>query len=96
MSAICQSLEQLRELACEEWDVVQAVSGSRACRSGRYDDYLLELANRLRSGASDDDLSDYLINVATEALGIDTGSGMRARALMFAKAVREQLAALAS
>jgi hypothetical protein len=74
--------------------VVQAVSDS-SLRSGEYDRYLFEAADRLREGAVNDDVADYFINVATEELGIDTGSGMRARALIFAKAIRDCVEAAA-
>ena len=88
MQLACPSLEQLREIAAERWDVVRAVSDSCE-RSGEYDRYLVEAAGRLREGALNDDIADYFINVATEELGIDTGAGMRARALIFAKAIRD-------
>ena len=82
------ALKCLREIAAERWDVVRAVSDPGP-ESGAYDRYLFEAADRLRDGALDDDIADYFINVATEELGLDTGSGMRARALIFAKAIRE-------
>jgi hypothetical protein len=94
MQRACPSLEHLREIAAKRWDVVHAVSDS-GLRSGEYDRYLSEAADRLRAGAANDDVADYFINIATEELGIDTGSGMRARALIFASAIRDCVEAAA-
>jgi hypothetical protein len=94
MQLACPSLEHLREIAFERWDVVRAVSDSSA-RAGDYDLYLVEAADRLGHGASNDEIADYFINVATDELGIDTGSGMRARALIFARAMRDFVEAAA-
>jgi hypothetical protein len=90
MQLVRARLECLRKIAGERWDVVSAVSDT-ALGSGDYDDYLLEAAKRLQEGAHDDEIADYFINVATEELGVDTGSGIRARALILAKAIRDQV-----
>jgi replication-associated recombination protein RarA len=84
----------LRDIAAEKWDVASALGASKV-RSGAYDSYLLRAATLLRQGAPNDDVADYFINIATEEVGVDTGSGIRARALILVKALREQLSAVA-
>jgi hypothetical protein len=88
MQRAVSDVQRLREIAFEKWDVVRAVSGTDA-HFGQLDGYLVEAVNLLRAGARNDDIADYLINVATEVLGVDTGSGMRARALVFARSIRD-------
>jgi hypothetical protein len=45
-------------------------------------------------GVSNDGVADYVVNVATEELGVDTGPAMRDRALMLAGAIRAYLKSL--
>jgi hypothetical protein len=52
---------------------------------------MIEAATRLWRGASNDGVADYVVNVATEELGVDTGPAMRDRALMLAGALRAYL-----
>jgi replication-associated recombination protein RarA len=87
-------IQVLREVAAQQWDVASALGDSKV-RSGEYDVYLLGAADLLRQGANNDDVADYFINIATEEVGVDTGSGIRARALILVKALREHLSAVA-
>jgi hypothetical protein len=84
------ALQRLREVGAANWDVIDAFAASTPDPSV-YDRYLIEAACRLADGATNDDIADYMINVATEELGVDTGSGMRDRALMFARSLREHV-----
>ena len=83
-------MEDLRRIADSRWDAVWAV-GCKATETDRYDDYLATAAFMLWNGESETKVGDYLVDVEIERLGIDTGSGIRERAQLFARAIRQYL-----
>ena len=92
MNAILVSdLDRLREIGQTRWDVVSAL-GSSAPPLAELDCYLLAAVELLRNGSDDGAVADYFIDVSTECLGVDTGSGIRERALILVASLRECLA----
>ena len=86
-------IEQLRAIADREWDALTA-SNRLAAGTDLYDRFLATAASMLWNGASDVEVGDYLVEVEIECLGIDTGDGIRERAELLARAIREHLAAV--
>ena len=83
-------ISRLREIGRGQWDALDESDGD-ALAAGRYDRYLATAAVRLWNGESEDDVADYLVTVETEGLGLDTGTGMRERAVDLASGLRRYL-----
>ena len=91
MNAILDiDLERLRAIGQTKWDLVAAL-GSSAPPLAELDSYLITAVELLRRGSDDGAVADYFIDVSTECLGVDTGSGIRERALLLVTALREYL-----
>lgn len=91
MNAILDiDLQCLREIAQTKWDVVAAL-GSSAPPLAELDRYLVTAVELLGGGSDDGAVADYIIDVSTECLGVDTGSGIRERALLLVTSIRQYL-----
>ena len=81
------SLPRLRAIGRANWEVMPEADD--ACvHAGYYDRYLVEAFTRLSDGADEEDVADYLVTIETECIGMDSGSGMRDRALAATRAIR--------
>ena len=83
-------LNGLREIGRSKWDKIAAL-GRDAPPSSVTDHYLIRAAELISDGADDARVADYLIDVSTEQLGVDTGNGIRERALSLVSAIRQFL-----
>lgn len=83
-------MNELRKIADLKWDALTAVDRS-ARDTDRYDSFLATGAVMLWNGASDAEVGDYFVDTEIECLGLDTGGGIRERAKLFARAIREYL-----
>lgn len=77
------SMIRLREIGSASWDAMVALGPSM--RPDEFDRYLATAATRLWNGDSEGEVADYLMIAETGCLGVDTGSGMRERALRHAE-----------
>ena len=87
-------MQELRRIADRNWDALTS-RDLQASGTDRYDAFLARAAVMLWDGASDTTVGDYFVNVSIERLGVDTGSGIRERAQLFAKAIRDYLETVA-
>lgn len=78
-------ISKLRRVAERHWD---AYDPSNATES---DPYLVAAVRRLSAGHSLDAVAEYIVEAEIDCLGIDTGSGIRERALQFASALKSCL-----
>jgi hypothetical protein len=78
----------LRKIADWHWDALAGV-GERAAETDRYDKFLATAVFMISDGASDVQVGDYFVDVEIEHLGLDTGAGIRERAQLLARAMRE-------
>ena len=62
-------LEKIKKLLWEEWDPI-AVRAFEDWPSDEYDSYAMHLFSMLNSGASVDELSEYLFISETESMGL--------------------------
>ncbi|HYI42884.1 MAG TPA: hypothetical protein VD768_04605 [Sphingomicrobium sp.] len=83
-------VRELRIIADRKWDALIS-TGRSAIGTDAYDRYLATAAIMLWNGASISDVGDYLVDVETECLGVDTGGGIRERAQALATAFSEYL-----
>ena len=83
-------LDRVREIGRRKWDIVSALSTS-APPQPVIDHYLLGALERISRGWDDGAVADYIIDAAIECLGVDTGSGIRERALSLVTALRDEL-----
>ena len=83
-------INELRNIADRKWDALTAIDCS-ARETDRYDSFLATGAVMLWNGASDVEVGDYFVDVEIEYLGLDSGGGIRERAQLFARAIREYL-----
>ena len=91
MNAILDiDLDRLRAIGQTKWDMIAAL-GSSVPPLAELDRYLVTAVELLRRGSDDGAVADYFIDVSTECLGVDTGSGIRERALLLVSALREYL-----
>jgi hypothetical protein len=84
------SLARLRGIGQRKWDVIAAL-GKSAPSPLETDEYLLTAARRLWNGEHDGVVADYFIDASIECLGVDTGSGIRERALDLVAEIRAYL-----
>jgi hypothetical protein len=84
------SLSNLRDIAVRNWDIFAAL-GESAPPPAVTDGYLLHAADLLRAGKSDGEVADYIIDASIERIGVDTGAGIRERALIFVEELRSYL-----
>ena len=87
-------MKELRRLADLNWDALTS-RGLKATGTTCYDKYLARGAEMLLNGASEAEAGDYFVDVSIERLGVDTGSGIRERAQIFAVAIRDYLESIA-
>ena len=83
-------LSRLREIGWSQWDPI----GLGGTPDDEYDSYLLQAAGRLSSGASEEEVTDYLVGIETEYMGLDDGQGARSRAHDVVEALNDYLAEL--
>ena len=88
------SIDCLRQIACRKWDAFDALEERPAWH--RIDAILLEAARRLHTRIPDEEVADYLVDSEVEWLGVDSGSGMRERAMDLVECIRVYLDTLES
>jgi hypothetical protein len=76
-------LSELREIGWREWDPIGIVSYRAHCED-EYDTYLLAAAEKLTSGASEQSVADYLVEIEIGRMGFTLAEGMRCRAMIIA------------
>lgn len=88
-------VSRLREIGWSRWDPIGLVN-----LDGRpddeYDSYLLQAAERLWNGASQDEVADYLTIIETEHMGLENGPNVRSRADEAVRALSNYVAELRS
>lgn len=88
-------LSVLRDIGWDIWDPIQ-LSGSeggwrRSNAADEYDRYLTRVAVCLESGKSEGSLSDYLVAIETEHMGLTDVKSARTRAKATVAAIRAHL-----
>jgi hypothetical protein len=86
-------LSVLREIGWREWDPIGLCpleGGWQASSAAdEYDSYLLHVATRLQNGDPDAPLTDYLISIETQHMGLSPSDATRPRAAATIAALRE-------
>jgi hypothetical protein len=72
-------LSRLREIGWSRWDPI-GLSGMENTPDDEYDRYLLHAAGRLWNGASEEEVTDYLVSIETEHMGLGDAPRVRTRA----------------
>lgn len=81
-------LSRLRDIGWSRWDPI-GLNGEDDWPEDEYDSYLLLAAGRLWNGASDDEVTDYLVKVEAEHMGLGDVPGVLERAREVVSALRE-------
>lgn len=93
MSRPSLKLSVLRDIGWREWDPIglQPLEGGWQASSAadEYDSYLLHVAARLQNGDPDATLTDYLVNIETQHMGLNPSDTTRPRAAATVGALRE-------
>jgi hypothetical protein len=86
-------LSRLREIGWSLWDPIGLAGAARSegWPDDEYDSYLLQAAGRLWNGASEEGVTDYLVWVETEHMGLGEVPGVRPRAREVVNALGEYL-----
>ena len=84
-------LSRLREIGWSRWDPI-GLGGMEDAPDNEYDSYLLQAAGRLWNGANEEQVTDYLVSIETEHMGLGDASGIRPRARDVAKALSDYVA----
>jgi hypothetical protein len=79
----------LRKIGFERWDPIGG--GGPA---DEYDTYLLKAAGNLWNGDAIEQVSDYLVKVEVEQMGLELAPGVRERASQVAQAISEYVQSL--
>lgn len=72
-------LSRLREIGWNVWDPI-GLNGLEDTPDDEYDSYLLQAAGRLWSGATAEEVADYLVTVELEHMGLSDAPHVRPRA----------------
>lgn len=82
------SMAKLREIGRRKWDALP----DRECgNADQGDRYLATAAVRIWNGDADETVADYIVEVEIDRLGLDTGQGIRERALDLVGELRSYL-----
>jgi len=84
-------LSRLREIGWSRWDPI-GLNGMENTPDDEYDSYLLQAAGRLWNGASQEEVTDYLVNIEIEYMGLGEAPGVRPRAGEVVKALADYVA----
>lgn len=87
-------LSRLREIGWSKWDPIGVGGPDNGWPADEYDSYLLQAAGQLWQGKTDEAVADYLVTAETDHMGLTPASGVQARALDVAKAIREYVETL--
>ena len=87
------SLSRLREIGWTRWDPI-GLNGIQSCRDDEYDSYLLQAAGHLWDGRSKEEVTDFLLQVETEHMGLGEAPGVRQRARDVVSAINWYVAEL--
>jgi cytochrome P450 len=85
-------LSVVREIGWRKWDpigLLPAEGWEASSAADEYDSYLLNVAARLQKGEPDADLTDYLVSIETEHMGISPSNTTRIRAAATVAALQE-------
>jgi hypothetical protein len=85
-------LSRLREIGWAKWNPI-GLTPDDDC-SDEYDGYLLHAAVRLWNGASEDEVTDYLVKIEVDYMGLGKGPTARSRAADTVRAIGEYIAEL--
>jgi hypothetical protein len=83
-------LSRLREIGWSKWDPI-GLNGLEHRPDDEYDSDLLAAVVRLRDGAEEPGVADYLVDIETEAMGLEPSETARQRALETVRAIRAYL-----
>lgn len=86
-------LSRLREIGWDRWDPI-GLSGFEGRPDDEYDSYLLEAARRLWNGAGVEEVTDFLVKVETEYMGLGNPAAGSARAREVVKALSDYVSEL--
>jgi hypothetical protein len=62
-------LSRLREIGWSRWDPI-GLTGIENTPDDEYDSYLLQAAGRLWNGASEEEVTDYVVTIEIEYMGL--------------------------
>jgi hypothetical protein len=72
-------LSRLRDIGWSRWDPL-GLLGTKHASEDEYDNYLLHAAGRLWDGASEEEVTNYLVSAEAEDMGLDGAPNARQRA----------------
>lgn len=75
-------LSQLRRIADRHWDAYDAAAHDVT------DPYLVSAVCQLQQGKSVSAVADYIVGIEIDCLGVDTGNGIRERAVELVRALK--------
>ncbi|MDP9630335.1 UNVERIFIED_ORG: hypothetical protein J2W85_002409 [Ensifer adhaerens] len=88
-------LSRLRDIGWSSWDPIGLLSAGKRWDeddnrsfADEYDNYLIEAAARLRRGASDADVVNFLMSIEADHMGLGEQPDARARAQSVVAAIR--------
>jgi len=91
-------LSVLRDIGWREWDPIglRPLDGGWQASSAadEYDSYLLHVAARLQNGDRDAAVTDYLVGIETQHMGLSPSNTTRPRAAATVAALREYVQSL--
>ncbi len=86
-------LSRLWEIGWSRWDPI-GLNGLEDAPGDEYDSYLLQAAGRLWNGMSEDEVTDYLVSIEAEYMGLGHAPGVRQRAREVVSALSEYVCEL--
>lgn len=86
-------LSRLREIGWSRWDPI-GLGGFENRSDDEYDSYLLHAAGSLWSGASEEEVTNYLVRVETEYMGLGDAPRVRPRAHEVVSALNDYISEL--
>lgn len=87
------NLSRLREIGWNRWDPI-GLNGLEDNADDEYDTYLLQAAGRLWNGESEEEVTEFLVGVETDDMGLADAPGVRPRAREAVGALAEYVAEL--
>jgi hypothetical protein len=72
-------LSRLREIAWRQWDPI-GLYGLENTPDDEYDSYVLQAVGRLWDGATEDEVTDFLIGIEADYMGLGHRDGIKERA----------------
>lgn len=72
-------LSRLRQIGWNRWDPI-GLNDLDDRPDDEYDSYLLQAAGRLWNGATEHEVTDYLVSIEAEYMGLGHGAGVQERA----------------